>query len=247
MEDKSRPKRAAAYIKLILLLLIIIGIPVFLYLNYGDTIMSKEWLSDLPELLRHYRGYSALILIGLQVLQVIICVIPGQPIQYVSSYLFGIIPGYLISIVGAVIGATAAFYIARLLGQDALHVIFGEEKVEDYRRKLNSGKGLMAVLLIYLIPGIPKDLAAYAAGISEMKFRPYIVVSTIGRTPGMLGSLLIGHFLGQKNYAATVAVSVVVALILIVCLVKRKELTGLLDGFEEKEEERDNGKETENR
>ena len=107
---------------------------IFLYINYKDTLFNTEWHSNLPALLERYRSTAALILMGFQVLQVIICVLPGQPIQYVCSFFFGLFKGYLISIAGAVIGATIAFYLARLLGQDALHVIFGEEKVEDYRR-----------------------------------------------------------------------------------------------------------------
>ena len=240
MDDRNRSKRIFAFVKLGLLLLIVIGIPVFLYVFYGDTILNKEWLSNLPELLDKYRNIAFLIIIAIQALQVIICVIPGQPIQYVSSYYFGIAWGYLLSITGAVIGATVAFYLARILGQDALHVIFGEEKVEEYRRKLNSGKGMLAVLIIYLIPGLPKDLVGYVAGISEMKFRPFIILSTIGRSPGMLGSLLIGHFIGRKNYIASAITAAVIVLILIVCLVKRDKLVQLMDSIEDENEEKQN-------
>ena len=241
MDDKARLKRIFAFAKLFMLIVIVIGVPVFLYVNYKDTLFDPDWLRGLPAVLERHRSTAARILIGFQILQVIICVLPGQPIQYVSSYFFGILRGYLISIAGAVIGAAAAFYLARLLGQDALHVIFDKEKVEDYRRKLNSGKGLLAVLLIYLIPGIPKDLVGYAAGISEMEFRPFIIVSTIGRSPAMIGSLLIGHFMGQKNYAAVVIVSVVFIMILAVCFIKRKDLVKKLDELEDSLD--DNGKE----
>jgi uncharacterized membrane protein YdjX (TVP38/TMEM64 family) len=130
------------------------------------------------------------------------------------------------------IGAAIAFFIARLLGRDALHTIFGEERIEDYRRKLNSGKGLLALLMIYLIPGIPKDLAAYAAGISEMRFRYFIILSSIGRIPGMLGSLLTGYFFRNKNYIGIVIVAIIMGAIVIVCLIKRKDLMAMLDRLE---------------
>jgi uncharacterized membrane protein YdjX (TVP38/TMEM64 family) len=149
--------------------------------------------------------------------------------------MYGVIIGYLISIAGAFIGATISFYVVRLLGRNAMHVLFGEEKIENYRRKLNSGKGLMAVLLIYLIPGVPKDLVAYAAGVSEMRYRSYILISTIGRSPGMIGSLLLGYFFSKGNYAAIAVLAVITVVILAVCLVKRRELTAILDRFDEKE------------
>ena len=239
MDDATRSKRIFAFTKLFVLLLIIIGIPVFLYVFCGDTVLNREWLSNLPELLDRHRNTAFLIIIAAQILQVIICVIPGQPIQYVSSYYFGMAWGYLLSITGAVIGATIAFYLARILGQDALHIIFGKEKVEEYRRKLNSGKGMLAVLIIYLIPGLPKDLVGYVAGISEMDFKPFIILSTIGRSPGMLGSLLIGHFIGTGNYVASAITAVVIVLILIACLVNRNRLAALLDSMEDREEQQE--------
>ncbi len=232
----NRRKRFA-YIKLAILIFIIVGLPVILFFTCRDTLFNKEWLANLPEFIMQYKGYAAAVLAGIQILQVIICIIPGQPIQLAASYLFGVLKGYLISIGGAFIGAFIAFYIARALGKDSLEAIFGEEKVNDYHRKLNSGKGLTAVLLIYLIPGVPKDLVAYVAGISDMRLRPFLIVSTIGRSPGMLGSLLTGYFISSRNYAAIGVLAVVTAVILIICFVKRKQLVAMLDDLEKKDEQ----------
>ena len=232
----EKRKKISAVIKLSLLVLIIIGVPAYLYVNFNDTLFNTEWLKNLPQLLEHYKGQAALILFFLQVIQVIICIIPGQPIQFAASYMFGILRGYLISIAGAFVGAFIAFYISKLLGRDAVGVLFGEEKIENYRRKLNSGRGLMAVLLIYLIPGIPKDLTAYAAGVSDMRVRPFLLVSTIGRSPCMIGSLLLGHFFGKGNYRAIAVLAVVIVLLLIAFIVKRKDLIALLDDIEKQDE-----------
>ena len=233
---ENRRKRFA-YIKLAILIFIIVGLPVILFFTCRDTLFNKEWLANLPEFIMQYKGHAAAVLTGMQILQVIICIVPGQPIQLAASYLFGVLKGYLISIGGAFIGAFIAFYIAKVLGKDALETIFGKEKVNDYHRKLNSGKGLTAVLLIYLIPGIPKDLVAYVAGISDMRIRPFLIVSTIGRSPGMLGSLLTGYFISSRNYAAIGVLAVVTAVILIICFVKRKQLVAMLDDLEKKDEQ----------
>ena len=233
---ENRRKRIA-YIKLAILIFIIVGLPVILFFTCRDTLFNKEWLANLPEFIMQYKGYAAAVLTGIQIMQVIICIIPGQPIQLAASYLFGVLKGYLISIGGAFIGAFIAFYIARALGKDSLEAIFGEEKVNDYHRKLNSGKGLTAVPLIYLIPGVPKDLVAYVAGISDMRLRPFLIVSTIGRSPGMLGSLLTGYFISSRNYAAIGVLAVVTAVILIICFGKRKQLVAMLDDLEKKDEQ----------
>ncbi|MBR2674563.1 MAG: TVP38/TMEM64 family protein [Mogibacterium sp.] len=231
--DFSRHKKILAVIKFALLLFVIIGIPLFLYLKFGADIFSKEAANQVITYLKANREISFLLIILIQAVQVIICVLPGQPIQFASSYMFGIWIGFILSLCGAVIGAAISFFLAKVLGRDILYILFDETKVEDYKRKLNSGRGLLIVLLIYLVPGVPKDLVAYVAGISEMKFRPFILISTAARSPGMLGSLLLGHFYGAGNYRAIAVLLIAVSIILIICFIKRKMLIDLLDKIEE--------------
>lgn len=237
MSSESSRKKIIAILKLILLVLIVAGIPAFLYLKYGSGVFSKDTAYSVIDYLRQNRKIAFLLIIGLQIIQVVICVLPGQPIQFAASYMFGVARGYLFSVIGAIIGTTISFYLAKLLGSEAMHLFFGEEKVKEYQRRLNSGRGLLIAFLIYLIPGVPKDLVSYAAGISEMRFRPFLLAATIGRSPAMLGSLLVGHFFGKQNYTAMIIVTVTVILLLLVCLIKRKELIDFLDRIEMKDAE----------
>ena len=237
MSSESSRKKIIAILKLILLVLIVAGIPAFLYLKYGSGVFSKDTAYSVIDYLRQNRKIAFLLIIGLQIIQVVICVLPGQPIQFAASYMFGVARGYLFSVIGAIIGTTISFYLAKLLGSEAMHLFFGEEKVKEYQRRLNSGRGLLIAFLIYLIPGVPKDLVSYAAGISEMRFKPFLLAATIGRSPAMLGSLLVGHFFGKQNYTAMIIVTVAVILLLLVCLIKRKELIDFLDRIEMKDAE----------
>ena len=177
------------------------------------------------------------VIIGIQIIQVVVCVLPGQPIQFAASYMFGVGIGYLLSVIGAMIGTTISFYLAKLLGSEAMHLFFGEEKITEYHRRLNSGRGLLLAFLIYLIPGVPKDLVSYAAGISEMRFRPFLLAATIGRSPAMLGSLLVGHFYGKQNYTAIIIITAAILLILLICFIKRDKLIEVLDRIEMKDAE----------
>ena len=236
MSDSSG-KKIIAILKLILLVVIIAGIPAFLYLRYGSGVFSKDTAYNVIEYLQQNSSIAFLLIIGIQIIQVVICVLPGQPIQFAASYMFGVGRGYLLSVIGAVIGTTISFYLAKLLGSEAMHLFFGEERIKDYQRRLNSGKGLLLAFLIYLIPGVPKDLVSYAAGISEMRFRPFLLVATIGRSPAMLGSLLVGHFFEKQNYTAIIILTVAIVLIMLVCFIKRDKLVAFLDMIERKDAE----------
>ncbi len=236
MSDSSG-KKIIAILKLILLVAVIAGIPAFLYLRYGSGIFSKDTAYNVVEYLQQNRSIAFLLIIGIQVIQVVVCVLPGQPIQFAASYMFGVGRGYLLSVIGAVIGTTISFYLAKLLGSEAMHLFFDEEKIKDYQRRLNSGRGLLITFFIYLIPGVPKDLVSYAAGISEMRFRPFLLAATIGRSPAMLGSLLVGHFFVKENYTAIIILIVVIVLIMLICFIKRDKLMDFLDMIEKKDAE----------
>ena len=235
--SSDKYKKILALSKLILLVIIVAGIPAFLYLKYGAELFSKDSAERVVDYLKANSSIAALLIICIQIVQVVICFLPGQPVQFAASYMFGVARGFAFSITGAVIGTVISFYLAKLLGNDAMNLFFGEEKVRDYKKKLDSGRGLLLAFLIYLIPGIPKDMVSYVAGISDMRFRPFLLVATVGRIPGMLGSLMLGHFFGRQDYRAMIIIAVVVAVILLICYIKRDALIRFLDDVEKKDME----------
>jgi len=231
--DYSSKRRILAYIKFAILLLLLIGVPVFLYLKFGAEVFSKDAANTLITYLKANREFAFPLIILIQMIQVIICILPGQPIQFASSYMFGVIPALCLSLVGAVIGTTITFFMSKLLGRDMINILFDKKRVDDYHRKLNSGKGLALAGLIYLIPGVPKDLVSYVAGISDMKFRPFILVSSVARIPGMLGSLLHGVFVESGNYTAIGVLVLVIVIFFIIFYLKRKDILSFMDKLEE--------------
>ena len=163
--DKRR--RILAIVKLIVLAVILIGVPLYIYFFQHDLIERFSDIKELENTLRSYRKESMLIYVGCQILQVVLSVIPGQALQFAGGYLYGALLGLILSIIGIGIGSTLAYYIARLLGRDAIHLFFGKRKVTEMLDLMNSPKGLIVTFVIFLIPGIPKDLCSYAAGISN--------------------------------------------------------------------------------
>lgn len=226
-------RNTVAFAKLFVFGIILIGIPLILILFYRDTLLSTDFWSQLPDRLARHSLISFLVLIVLQTIQIIICILPGQPIQLASSYMYGVIGGYCISIIGAIIGCLITYRLAHFLGVDAMHIIFGEEKVQNYMKKLNSGKALAIVFLIYLVPGIPKDLMSYIAGISNIELKLFLLVSTLGRSPGILGSLLIGYFWARKNYIGIGIVAVIMLLLFGWCVRNRERIVEKIEEYED--------------
>lgn len=226
---RKKFKLFSTIFKLALLLFILIGLPLYLYFFQHDLIENFSSMENVEAFFNDYKAQSVFIYIGTQILQIVICIIPGQWLQFAAGYMYGFWLGYLYSLIGALLGSVLTYYIAKILGHDAMHLIFGEEKIRKMLRTLNSKKAVVLVFIIFLIPGVPKDLCNYVAGLSEMKLKPFLIVSLIGRTPGMMGSLLIGRQIQIGGYMSAAIIAGVAVVLFILGIIFRKQLTVLLD------------------
>lgn len=226
---KKRFKIFSSIFKFALLLMILIGIPLYIYFFQHDIIEQFSSLEDVNAFFKEYRTQSIFIYIAVQILQIVICIIPGQWLQFAAGYMYGFWLGYLWSLVGAFIGTVITYYLAKILGHDIMHLIFSEEKIRNMLKTLNSKKAVILVFLIYLIPGVPKDLCSYVAGLSEMKLKPFLIISLIGRSPGMMGSLLIGRQVEVGGYTSAIVIAVIALILCLLGVLFRKQITSAMD------------------
>lgn len=213
-----------AWIKFLLLIGIIVVIPAYIWFYNQQIITNMSSLENVEAYFKKEYYATALTFVGAQVVQIVICIIPGQWLQIASAYLLGFWEAYLLSIIGVAIGTSVSYYLAKILGHDAMHTIFGEEKISNMIKHLNSKRAIIIMFVIFLIPGVPKDLLSYAAGLSEMKLKTFMIISLIGRTPAMMGSLFIGMFLQYKSYTGAIIVGVLAVIAFILGVIFRKRL-----------------------
>jgi uncharacterized membrane protein YdjX (TVP38/TMEM64 family) len=147
--------------------------------------------------------------IGLQVIQVVIFMIPGEIVQVAGGYVFGFGLGSLYTVLGIALGSLVNFYAGRLLGRPFVESLFAREKIERVERVTGSGKGMAGFFLLFVIPGIPKDVLCYIAGFSSLGLPAFLAVSMAGRLPGILGSAYMGSaaYSGAWRGAAIVLVA----------------------------------------
>ena len=61
-------------------------------------------------------------------------------------------------------------------------------------------------LLVFMLPGTPKDLLCYFAGLTDIRIPVWLVICSLGRIPSLLSSTLGGAALGSKDYALAILV-----------------------------------------
>ena len=137
----------------------------------------------LKQTLREWGLLAPVIFIGLQALQVIIAPIPGELTGILGGYLFGQWVGLFYSTIGLTVGSVAAFAVGRWLGAHYVQRLVSP----DAWRKMGfivEAEGAILSFIIFLIPGLPKDMTCYLFGLSPMPFWIFALASTLGRIPG---------------------------------------------------------------
>ncbi len=140
--------------------------------------------------------------VGMVFLQVVVAIIPGEPLEIAGGYAFGAWWGTVLSLIGAVLGSAAVFALVRRFGRPLAEVFFPAEKLDSLRFLHTSPKGNALFWLIFTVPGTPKDLLCYFAGLTDMTWRSWLLIATVGRLPSIVTSTVGGGALGTQNYKA---------------------------------------------
>ena len=151
--------------------------------------------------------------IGMMALQILIALIPGEPLEIGAGYAFGMWEGTFLCLTGAVIGSAAVFWFVRCFGVRAVEVFFSREKICSLRFLQNKKRLNLWVFLIFLIPGTPKDLLAYVVGLTDMRFSVWLLITAVARIPSVITSTVGGDALGMKNYLFAILVFAVTLVI----------------------------------
>ena len=152
---------------------------------------------------------APLIFIGAQVLQVMVFIIPGETVQVAGGYLFGFLGGLGLTTLGIAIGSAINFHLARALGTPFVTRFFNADQVHKLERIAASPRAQIGFFLLFVIPGIPKDILCYVAGLSPMRFFYFLGVSMVGRLAGIVGSTLMGSAAAGEKWVIAIVILVV--------------------------------------
>ncbi len=216
-------------VKLLILAGIVIALPVYAYFEYPAFFNQFRTMEGVNTYLEHYQTAGILVYFALQVVQIVISVIPGQFIQFAGGYAYGFWLGYLLAIAGIAVGTSIAFGLARVLGRDGVHLLFGEKRISKFVNQLNSKKAFAILFVLFAIPGLPKDLVTYAAGISQFGYKPFLLLSLIARTPALMGTIMMGSMLNKGSYFGLIALAIGAAILCVFLWFKRHDLTSYVD------------------
>ena len=185
--------RVATFLKRVAFPFILLSLAA-LGIFFADSLFLVFREPETFEMTVHALGpWGPLAFIGAQVLQVFVFVLPGDIVQFAGGYLFGVIGGMGLSLIGIALGTALNFSLTRFLGRTFVESLFSPSRVQSFELVLSSPRAHIGFFLLFLIPGLPgKDLLCYVGGISFIPLPHFLALSVLARIPGVLGSSIMG-------------------------------------------------------
>lgn len=215
MSDKKRIK-IFKIILIVFVLIIFLGITLYL-MPVFKNLSTEEGKLAFKDKIESSGFWGVLILFGLQVAQIFLIIIPGEPIEFIAGMCYGGFWGTVFIMASAFIISSTIFFLVRKFGKKFVYDFCNEEqvsKIENSKIFQNPKKIEVIMFLLFFIPGTPKDLLVYIAGLLPINPIRFIFISTFARFPSVISSTLAGENLLNGNLVMSI-ISYVVVFVLV--------------------------------
>lgn len=206
MKDKIKNKKILLYLILafvfvVVSILVCIEVtPILANLTEGEARDAfKEKIESLG-----IGGIVAMLFI--QILQVFVAFIPGEPVEILMGIMYGTVGGLLLSLLGCAIGSALVFAAVRKFGQPLFEFFFDKKQLDKFAFLRNSKKLELFTFILFFIPGTPKDLLTYFAPLTPIDFKVFLLTTMFARIPSIITSTYAGSSILEGNLLKTVLI-----------------------------------------
>lgn len=150
--------------------------------------------------------WGILLMLGIQMLQVVVAIIPGEPVELAAGAMYGALGGLVLCLTGCLIGSAAVFTVVRRKGRAAFEGTSLGQQLRQYRFLQDESRLEGLVFLLYLIPGTPKDILVYVCGLSPLPLGRFLLLSTLARIPSVVTSTWAGASFAENDLMLTLGI-----------------------------------------
>lgn len=193
-----------------------------------SSVFSESGRQNMVDEIQNAGPVGVLILLGFEIVQVIVAVIPGEVVQLVAGMLYGPWGGAAIVLAGCVISTWLIYELVHRLGQPFVEEVVSTEHLQRFRDFEESGKLSTLVFVLFLIPGLPKDTFTYLVPLTSMKLKEYLLLTTVARSPGVVMSTFAAAGFVNGNIWQSALMLGIVGVVALVAIVKRDKIFELM-------------------
>lgn len=204
----------------ILAIAIIVGIIIYMFPVMRE-LSTKEGQLAFKEKVSSSGILGLLMLFALQVAQIFLIIIPGEPIEILAGMCYGPIWGTVFIMASAGIISTIIFFLVRKYGKRFVYNFCDKEKVakiENSKLFKNPNKIEMIMFILFLLPGTPKDLLVYIAGLLPINPVKFVLISVFARFPSVISSTLAGANLTVGDWKKSIVMYLAIVLVAIIVI-----------------------------
>lgn len=224
MSNKNSKKfKVMKLIIFILAIVIMIGLTIYLF-PVMKNLSTHEGQVAFKEKVNNSGIYGFLTLLGLQFAQILLVILPGEPLEILAGMCYGTIGGMLFLFFSVGLTTTIIFGLVRKFGKELIYQNFNKEKIDKIENSkiFQNPKKIEFILAVcFAVTGAPKDILVYIGGLLPIKPLRFILISTFCRFPSIISSTIVGEYFSEGNwkismivYGVTFALTIVSLLII---------------------------------
>ena len=192
-----RRRRIFSAVSLAVVFLLLAGCAFLIYHAFIRQISSPE---EFRSYIESFGWKGRFVFLGLQCLQIVVAFIPGEIIEVGAGYAFGPLEGTFLCMAGAALASSFVFALTKKWGAKLVEMFVSREKINELRFINSERKINRVIFILFFVPGTPKDLFTYFAGLTRIKLHEFLVISILARIPSVVSSTIGGHIIGSENY-----------------------------------------------
>ena len=238
MSENKKKYKALKIVALVIAILLLIALTIYLF-PIIQNLFDEQGRETFKQEIQNAGAGGILILLGLQGVQILLPILPGEPIEILAGMCYGPVGGFTFLIISVALITTLIFFAVRKLGRSFVYGVVSEEKIkklENSKIFKNPKKIEYIMLILFLIPGTPKDLLVYIGGLLPIKPLRFILISIFARIPSLISSTMAGASLVKGNIWTGVLVYVLTFLLIgiVVFIAEKRDKTKLTKEIKDK-------------
>lgn len=160
-----------------------------------------------------------LLVLAIQFLQIVAAFIPGEVVQVAAGMIYGPWLGAFIIWLGCVISSAFVFLLVNKLGAPFVRAMVPAKYMGKFEAFEQSGKLTTVVFVLFLIPGMPKDVFTYLVPLTSMPLKTFLIASNVARIPGIIVSTYAASGLVEGRIGESIVIFLVAAAIAVLGIV----------------------------
>ena len=119
--------------------------------------------------------------------------------------------------------------IVKRLGKPLVEAVIGEKHIRRFGFLEDEHKLIIILIILYIIPGVPKDVITYLVPLTDIKLRDFLLYVIPFRLPAILLTTALGSNLTKGNYTAAIVIVGAIVVIAVLGFIFRDRILSALD------------------